>query len=213
MKNLLLIVLFFGAFASVKAQKASDLATDAICDCMKNKKNVDKSKEGIQKLIMNCFISSSMDKLEGLQQEMGIESTDPKGYEEVGRRIGMKLVTRCPYFMELMSSAMENDPSMLKSKKGDDEDAAPAKTSQGTTAGVFKKVDGSDLYKLIIAEDQGRERDYYWLEPFQGDQVFIDNSSKMKNQKINVTWIEREIYLPKAKGYFKVRVIQKVMPE
>jgi len=90
---------------------------------------------------------------------------------------------------------------MAKSDKGDDEPAVQS------TAGVFKRVDLKGFNYLIIKDQNSSEKSFLWLRQFPGSEQFMNGTAKLAGKKVKVSWQEIEVYLPAAKGYYKVKEI------
>ena len=46
-----------------------------------------------------------------------------------------------------------------------------------------------------------------WLKQFAGSETFIGVTTKFAGKKIKISWQEIEVYLPAAKGYYKVKEV------
>ncbi|MEO6633843.1 MAG: hypothetical protein ABIN13_19020, partial [Mucilaginibacter sp.] len=51
------------------------------------------------------------------------------------------------------------------------------------------------------------EKSFLWLREFPGSDKFMNSPAQLKGKKLKVTWHEMEVYLPQAKGYYKVKEI------
>ena len=82
------------------------------------------------------------------------------------------------------------------------------KNNQGTgsTTGTFKRIDNKGFNYIVITEN-GNEKSFLWLTQFAGSEKFMDNTTSLTGKNLNVSWKEIEVYLPQAKGYYKVKEI------
>jgi hypothetical protein len=73
------------------------------------------------------------------------------------------------------------------------------------------KVDKKDFVYLTVKDASNREHNFIWLEYFDGSEnYFGDNLNSLIGKEIAISWIEKEVYLPKANNYFKLKEISKI---
>ncbi|MGZ3874908.1 MAG: hypothetical protein ACXVJD_18450, partial [Mucilaginibacter sp.] len=51
------------------------------------------------------------------------------------------------------------------------------------------------------------EKSFIWLRQFPGSEKFMNGPLTLAGKKLNISWQEIEVYLPQAKGYYKVKEI------
>ena len=143
---------------------------------------------------MNCFTAYA-DMLLDVAKEQNIEVTDDDGMHQLGTDIGKNLMKqKCGSFMQLA----------IKMAK-DDEVAAPIALS---LSGTFKRIDAKDFNYIVITDKNGSEKSFLWLREFPGSDKFMEGAAlKLAGKKLNIKYQDIEVYLPKAKGYYKVKEI------
>ena len=75
------------------------------------------------------------------------------------------------------------------------------------TAGRLIRVDNKEFRYLVVADASNRENTYIWLRYFKGSEKFIEDSAAYIGKPLKIRWQETEVFLPSAKGYFKVKEI------
>jgi hypothetical protein len=202
MKKLLLLLILTATIALGKAQTkpgpAETKLTNALCDCISK---LDKTKitnsEEANKAFMDCFTKQA-EFLPDVAAERGVEMTDDEAMNKIGSDIGGNLMKqKCDGFMSLA----------LKMAEKDKEKEAPETQS---TTGVFKRIDNKGFNYIVIADATGSQKSFLWLREFTGSDKFTGITSTLLNKKLKITWQEIEVYLPAAKGYYKVKEITAV---
>jgi hypothetical protein len=89
---------------------------------------------------------------------------------------------------------------MVESDKGDDE-------ATGDSEGVFKRIDSKGFNYFVITDQNKSEKSFLWLQEFPGSDKFFGDNTKFIGKKLKIEWKEIEVYLPQAKGYYKVKEI------
>jgi hypothetical protein len=206
MKKLLLIIVIVAGFGVAKAQNnpgpAETKLTNALCDCI-NK--IDKSKlngaKEAKAAFMDCFTQQAS-LLPDVAAERNVEFSDSKAMNKIGTDIGANLLKiKCEGFMPLAIKMAE------KGENADEE--ATAAIAQSTT-GAFKRIDNKGFNYIVIADNTGSLKSFLWLKEFAGSEKFMGVTTTMLNKKLKITWQEIEVYVPAAKGYYKVKEITAV---
>jgi hypothetical protein len=83
-------------------------------------------------------------------------------------------------------------------------------SDQGYSEGKFSRIDVKGFNYLILQDAAGSEKSFLWLRQFTGSEKFIDSTTSLTGKKIKVKFQELEVYLPQAKGYYKVKEITAV---
>ena len=193
------ICLSFLLFCTTGFAQEKDLlkkTADTICQCMNNVKIKDSTNpQEMQDAFMTCFATAGMTYTLQLADERKIDITDEKAMEGLGTEIGKELLKQnCSVFIKYSVAVARND---------DDDTEIIQKTE-----GVLSRVDNKDFRYLFVKDKSGREQSYIWLDYFEGSDNLI--GEKIKNfigKKITIRWKEREVYLPSAGNYFKIKQI------
>jgi hypothetical protein len=200
MKKLILLLTLTTFFKFVTAQTTTGPAetklTDALCDCLNN---LDRTKitDGAtaKQAFMNCF-AQQLNYAPDVATERGISMSDKPAMRKLGEDIGINLMKqKCDAFMFLAVK-------MGEKKGGDDTEVATE-----TTTGGFKRIDVKGFNYIVLTDAKGSERSFIWLRQFPGSENFMGLTAKYAGKKLKVSWQEMEVYLPAAKGYYKVKEI------
>jgi hypothetical protein len=198
MKRLLLLLLITACFTAANAQTKQGPAeikmTNALCDCITK---LDQSKLTSASLANNAFMecfTQQANFLPDVAAEKNVEFSDGEAMNKIGGDIGANLLRqKCAGFKELA----------LKMAKKNDKETAETQSSTGT----FKRIDTKGFNYIVIADNTGSLKSFLWLREFAGSDKFAGDKPPLLNKKLKVTWQEIEVYLPAAKGYYKVKEI------
>ena len=198
MKNLFLLSSYLLIGLSLEAQTRSNLqvTADTICTCM-NKAAVKSGKDPaeMEAVFMNCFMTAGMTGMVALAEERGVEITDEKAMHSLGVDVGKELLRiNCESFINYSIASAKN-------KK------ATEATSE-KTEGVLVRIDNKEFRHLVVKDKAGREHSFIWLDYFDGSDKLVGEKAKaFIGKKLAVEWIEKELYLPSAANYFKLKQI------
>ena len=203
MKQFLLTLILIAGCAQLYGQNAptgtEKAITDSICSCI-TKTDMSKvtTKEQATDVINTCF-TKQMDLLTKLAAERHVEFTDGAAMRQLGENIGKNLVyENCSVFIKL---------SMVLAGKDIDREVS---MDEGSTSGHFVRVDTKGFNYLVIKDQEGNEKSFIWLRQFPGSEKFTAPATGMAGKSLKISWKEIEVYIPSAKGYFKLKEITAV---
>lgn len=198
MKRFLLTIITLIASIHIYAQTrtpgpAETKLSNQLCECIGK---LDKTKlqnaQEAKKAFMDCF-EQQADLLVDVAAERGIEMTDHEAMNKVGTEIGENLLKmKCAGFMSLA----------VKMAGKDDTEASEARA----TTGVFKRIDNKG-FNYIVVKSEGKEKSFLWFKQFEGFEAFTGTTTKLIGKRLKINWLESEVYLPDAKGYYPVKEI------
>lgn len=197
MKKLLFLLLITAGFNIADAQTtpgpAETKMTNALCDCITK---LDKSKltgaKEAKQAFMDCFTSQA-DLFPDVAAERHVEFTDHDAMKKIGADIGVNLMKqKCDGFMQLAVKMAEKDQEVPETQ---------------STTGAFKRIDVKGFNYIVLTDAKGSERSFIWLKQFPGSEKFMGPTIKYAGKKIKINWQEMEVYVPAAKGYYKVKEI------
>lgn len=204
MKKIFFISCLFFITASVDAQERTLLekAADTICKCMSKTKITDSSETGITLVFRDCLVSAGLSDLMKLADERGIDFSNEKDAERLGMEIGKELMKQnCQPFIKLSMATAQK-------KFNKDETSDVQKTE-----GILVRVDNKEFRYLVMKDKNGREQSYIWLDYFEGsDELVGDKAKNYIGKKLSISWKEKEVYLPSAGNYFKIKQIVGITP-
>lgn len=199
MKKLLLLVLAIAFYTNSQAQNkigpAQRKMLDTLCNCM-NKVDLTKIKtpDEAEAAFENCF-NDHLELLAEVAIEENVDLSTNEGQGKVGSLIGVNLLQeKCASFLRLAG---------IMAKKKDGESAVETQS----TTGAFKRIDVKGFNYIVLKDAKGSERSFIWLRQFPGSEKFTGITTKYIGKSMKITWQEMEVYLPAAKGYYKVKEI------
>ncbi|QJD96973.1 hypothetical protein HH214_14400 [Mucilaginibacter robiniae] len=153
-----------------------------------------KTSEEANEAFMNCF-SNYYDILMQIADEKSASLEDDAAMQAIGLEIGKELMRHnCSSFIKL---------SVLMSKSKSEEKTLATSTTQGT----LKRIENKGFNYFIVADAQGNEKSFLWLQQFAGSEKFMGLPVTYAGKKIAIQWHELEVYLPQAKGYYTVKEV------
>lgn len=192
---LLILAIFFAPQLLAQNNRvvgpAEKRITDSLCGCITrlDQSKITNSKEATDAFI-DCFSKQSA-LLEDVTAERKVNMDDNGAMHDLGVDIGKNLLKeKCGGFMQLaVKMAQKND----------------AETN--SIAGTFKKVETKGFNYLILTDNNGEENSFLWLKQFPGSEKFMNGGLSYVGKKVRIKYQEIEVYLPQAKGYYKVKEI------
>ena len=196
MKKLIILIALFASYSFAKAQKTEmgpieKQMTDSLCNCVIK---IDLSKITNKQEAVAAYtdcVAKNVGLLSDLAEEMDVELEDKDAMRKVGIALAKNLMKQnCQGFIKLgtkMAGSNVEDETKV-------------------SVGVFKRVDTKGFNYIVIGSE-GSEKSFLWLKQFARSEQFIGPTAKLAGKKLKITWQEIEVYLPAAKGYYKVKEI------
>lgn len=167
--------------------------TDSLCTAL-NRLDMAKIGNGkeAETAFMDCFMKQSA-LFEDVANERSVQMDDKEGMHQIGVDIGKNLLKmKCDAFMKLAVK--------MADKSGASEQSL-------VVSGIFKRIDTKGFNYIVIAGADHKETSLIWLRQFPGSEKFIDGSAAYIGKNVRIKYQELEVYLPQAKGYYKVKEI------
>jgi hypothetical protein len=165
--------------------------TDSLCSCITHldQSTIHTKKEATD-AFMDCFGKQS-DMLVDVAKEKNVSMEDNAAMHDLGVEIGKNLLNeKCPGFMQLAVKMAQKD-----------QDGA------STTDGKFKRIDNKGFNYIVVVDENNQEKSFLWLQQFTGSENFMKDPASLVGKRLKIDWKEIEVYLPTAKGYYKVKEI------
>jgi hypothetical protein len=194
-------VLLIGLMAGAQETKTTmQKAAEDICGCLSKVKYDSSKVQEYKDAAMNCFTTGAMEHIVQIAEERGLDVSDQSAMRDLGVEIGKELLKqKCASYFEFAKIS-------AKEKNGE-EDAVKEKV----TSGKVLKVDKKDFVYITLKDASNREHNFIWLEYFDGSENFFgEKLNSLIGKEIAISWIEKEVYLPKANNYFKIKEISKI---
>lgn len=181
------------AQAPVNLGPTEQKINDAICDCMtKQDMSTIKTKEAATQLFTDC-VSQHTDLIMKIADERKIDITNDEAMNKLGLEIGKNLMK------QNCAAALQLGIKMAGDEKKDG-------IVSSNTEGIIKRMDNKGFNYIVITENNS-EKSFIWLRQFPGSEKFMNGIAGSIGKKVNIKWQEIEVYLPLAKGYYKVKEI------
>ncbi len=174
------------------------MADDA-CQCITpfQRDNPDGSPAEYNQKFMDCFSTVIVNRMDEILKHISTEEFSKNG-RSIGVEVGKLILKRCPDFMKY---------SIKMAQANQEENKGLA---AGITTGTIKRVEEKDFIYFVLSDESGKEISFLWLTYFKGSEELTENPARVKGKKATINWTEVECYLPKAKGYYKVKKIQRI---
>ncbi|OCX51449.1 hypothetical protein BEL04_15595 [Mucilaginibacter sp. PPCGB 2223] len=141
----------------------------------------------------NC-ITLHLDMFKNVIDERNVDINDRQAMTKVGIDIGANMMKNgCEGFIKVSSILAQ--------------DEVDNKGETGTTSGVLKRIDNKGFNYFAITDINKSEKSFIWLREFPGSEKFTNGLGDYAGRKVKIKWDEIEVYLPAAKGYYKVKEI------
>ncbi len=203
MKKIILTSLFVSAsffsicFSQTKKENILKLMSKDVCDELNKKEISGKTKEELQTELGLAMMPIFSKYLTELKSIYDFEEFDQESGYKIGKDVGMQLAVDCPAFMKLFMNNTEAVSEIAEKRKNKD-----LKLS-----GTLLKINNADISFIEIKDNNGKIEKVYWLEYFDGSNTLMNESAKLLNKKITITFTEKEIYKSTLKDYSKIKII------
>jgi len=202
MKRIILIssMLYLATVARSQTDSTMKTFVDSVCKCLSRvDMNNLKDKGDAQVALTGCILNENMGLLMQVAEKRGVSVSDKAAMEKVGQEMAMELMKQnCTAFVQMslkMSKGMVQDEEVL---------------AVSSTSGTLTSVETKDFCKFIVSDSKGKKLSFYWLHYFKNSEKFTDQPAKYVGKKLKVFWQEIEVYVPSAKGYYKIKEITEI---
>ena len=199
MKIILSLCIFWSIFFTAKAQTANgpmeQRMTDSLCKCLVGIDNAKITTKAQAVAAYTGCVQKNADLLPDLADEKKVDMTNTTAMRVVGIDLAKNLMKqKCDAFMKLSTAMAQKD----------------VEDEPSFSTGTFKRVDLKGFNYIVITDGAGSEKSFLWLRQFPGSEKLQVPAVQLINKKLKITWRELEVYLPQAKGYYKVKEISAV---
>lgn len=199
-KSIILLLSFLFSFSlSGSAQEVIDLIAEASCECIEELEDVSDFAAAAETCIQQAIFSNLAPILEEFDLDITDEDEATRIGEKIGMEVGLKLVSDCESFMEMMLAVDE-----LEDYEEGYETVAPDNSETVTGTFLGEKVTKGGFSYLIIEDEYGDESEFLWMNPFTGDE---NVNQDLEGKKVILTWKPAYIRNGKEGEYIKTKVI------
>lgn len=204
------MLLLCGTALSVSAQnskkdKVIQKMSAETCGCLeRSRMDTISSMDSYKTLLAKCMTPAMLDNMDELQKAYKFKTIDSETGREIGYDVGIHLAKSCPVFTEtaVRFAGKENEDVVPPTQ-----DKTPAKfTPSGFISGTILRTEKSPQITFVVKEADGSETRIWWIERFGGSDALVDNPDAYNDKKVEISWIEKEIYQATEKKYIKVKM-------
>lgn len=199
---LLLSVLFFLSLSG-SAQEVVDIIADASCECIEELEEVTDFAGAAEICIQQAIFSNLAPILEEFDLDITNEDEATRIGEKIGMDVGLKLVSDCPSFMDMMMASDELEDG-FEDYDGGYGESAPDNSERVTGTFLGEKVTKGGFSYLIIKDEYGDKSEFLWMNPFSGDELV---NQDLEGKQITLIWKPAYIRNGKEAEYIKTKVI------
>ena len=210
MKKILVAIIGFCSL-SVSAQSTMDKTIETACDCMTDRNTDDiNDYDSYMGLVIDCASPVILQNADKLKKELNITTKDAmQAIEEIGGKVGERLVVECPKFMEVTLRVLGEDQELMDmalEEYSDDEVEENDMVDEGTIMAISKEMP----CQLTLKNKQGETLNFLWTEPIDIEEQFVSNPDALKGRKVNVVYYYGDIYDATAGEYLTRKILIEV---
>ena len=197
MKRILLSTVFALASFTLLGQ-ANETYLDSItvksCSCIAGITDT----SDVQKLSLSmglCRLEAATPYAAELNRDYNFDLTaSEKHGEQLGRMIGLKMVTYCPDILLKITNLINRD--------GDDREVI-------YTRGKVTGIQENTFIEITVKEEEsGRNTRFYWISYVESNLDLPENYRKLKGKEVELSYLQLEFFDPRISQYRLFNVIQ-----
>ena len=207
MKQILLGLVVMSSFSLV-AQTTMDKTLNAACDCINKKNSADVvDYDSYLALVIECASPVILKNQEELKDELNIKTRDEmEAIEEIGGKVGERLVLECPKFMELTLKVLGEDEEMMDMALDEYSDTE-ADDDEMTEAGTVVTINKAFPCQITLKNQEGETLNFIWTDPIDIDDQFVSNPDNLKGRKVNIVYFYGDLYDAQSGEYVSRKII------
>lgn len=193
---------------TVMAQTTMDKTLETACDCI-NKKNSEDvvDYDSYLALVIECASPVILKNQEELKDELNITTRDEMAaIEEIGGKVGERLVLECPKFMELTLKVLGEDEEMMDMALDEYSDTE-AENDEMTEAGTVVTINKAFPCQITLKNQEGETLNFIWTDPIDIDDQFVSNPDNLKGRKVNIVYFYGELYDAQSGEYVSRKIL------
>lgn len=221
MKHILLIATFLHISNSFSQAYLDSIALKS-CNCLNELPDSLSNNEYTLRTGL-CMMKASEPYSKKLKKDFGINfnEIDREGGEELGRIIGLKLITVCPEFIEKMTKVMSSDYAEDRINTSNDiivqDDLSLPEIVEDTDAddmleveiseGVITKIENENFVVFSLKDESGKITKFYWLTFVEADIELSGNYQSLLEKNVEIGYVKKDFFDPKINEYRTFNVI------
>jgi hypothetical protein len=213
MKKVTLLFLSAVCMLQIQAQVVFNDMALGVCECLKAKNFYENAEEKNLEVELGLCLLEQVNIHKTRLKKAGYNIENPDVYKKIGERVGVALAYSCPEFVSYLTQNMQEEKSELSVK---DQEQSNTKNEPAILEmnGIVHTVEFGDFVQITLRGEDGRKKEFYWIRPFEGDDILIketDLSNKLNNQHVKIKYTEEEVFFHKVKAYLKINIIHSLM--
>ncbi|BDD09072.1 hypothetical protein FUAX_15040 [Fulvitalea axinellae] len=177
------------------AENILDKVSEDTCDCLAEYSAPPKDQEERDFRLGLCLITAATVNKKALA-ESGFDTDKEADLDRLGDRLAFGIMLRCPEAFDQPTSFNE------RTYTGETTDGL------STLNGKLEAIREGQFNIVVLREENGHKHEFFWLEYFPGADILSDKFETVRGKNVAVTFLRKEFYLPKEKGYYGVKVIR-----
>jgi hypothetical protein len=196
MKKTLIIIIFFITQQGF-SQSYFDEIVDKACDCLGNiDSNLDK--EQINTAGDLCIVDECKPYRKELKKDYGLDMDDfDETNDKFSETLGIKMSTKCPKVLFRFIAASSQEES--------------AKEEVVVEIGTITSSEKDAFIYFNLKNEAGKPSKLYWLDFIQSDLDMINNYLSLLGKKVEISYVNKELFDPKSSEYRSFKVIKKIV--
>jgi hypothetical protein len=211
MKSRLIIIgLIISQFSF--SQSELDKVVNGSCACITESTADVFDYDSYLSLIMDCASPLIIQNTNELARELGItEKDEMAAIEQIGSKVGERLVVECEQFTELTFKILGEDSEMMNDvieeiKEDETEDFL---IEQGTILSISNEIP----CLITMRNSQDETLNFYWMEPININEQFVTNPDSLKGKKVMIVFYLGEVHNPKIGAYQARKILTELTVE
>ena len=197
LKCIFFALAFLALTNNIQSQDYLDSIAYSTCDCIAEIETFESIEDRNFQLGI-CLVKAIEPYQEAVEKDFGedFDFSSASG-EELGRKVGMKMVTVCPdAFFELVEEEIKQEAAKQKGEPVEQD-----------LYGTITKIENTQFVSFTVKDSKGKRQKLFWLYYFQNSDEFIDNYEELKGKKMYFTYYVEDIFDPRINEYTSVKII------
>jgi hypothetical protein len=192
------------------SQSTVDKVVKKSCDCMNKTEASILSYDDFMGVIVTCISPEINANLASLKKELGVTEKDMvKSMEQVGAKLGERMVFGCPKFADLTFKLLGED-KQFQAEAIEEVSKGGLEMNSDLVEGEITEVDFGNLCQITVKTEINEIVQIYWIDQANVDVTYVTNPSKLKGKKAKIVYLIKSIYDAKQGKYVSRKVLQEI---
>lgn len=202
MKKFVLVIVALTFSVTSFSQKYMDDIAEKACGCLHSVSDTLATDDFNMKLGL-CMIEAATPYQKQLKKDYGIDfnKIDEQG-AELGRIIGMRMVSVCPEALVKMASRVKGEESEGV------EELEVTDVNENTYVGTITQVDNSQFVVFTVKNSEGKLSKFYWFGFISSNTELTADYTNFKGKSVMITFVQKEYFDPRIGEYRMMNIIE-----